>query len=79
LFCYELYSSSGNKYNGYQLIWPHILRAWCIHVGSVVPILPFVALTLLFDAEPTRWQWGGIALVVEALLEVIFGRKILQD
>jgi drug/metabolite transporter (DMT)-like permease len=48
-------------------------------VGSVVPILPFVALTLLFDAEPTRWQWGGIALVVEALLEVIFGRKILQD
>jgi O-acetylserine/cysteine efflux transporter len=113
--------------------------------SSVVPILPFVALTLLFDAEPTRWhwlaapwsswasiaflgwvatiiayamwtdllkrhpanrvapfslgvplvgitagmvvlgeqitswQWGGIGLVVAALLAVIFGRKILQD
>jgi O-acetylserine/cysteine efflux transporter len=25
--------------------------------SSIVPILPFVALTLLFDAEPTRWRW----------------------
>jgi O-acetylserine/cysteine efflux transporter len=25
--------------------------------SSVVPILPFVALTLLFDAEATRWRW----------------------
>ena len=25
--------------------------------SSVVPILPFVALTLLFDAESTRWRW----------------------
>jgi len=25
--------------------------------SSVVPILPFVALTLMFDAEATRWRW----------------------
>jgi O-acetylserine/cysteine efflux transporter len=25
--------------------------------SSTVPILPFVALTLLFDAEATRWRW----------------------
>jgi O-acetylserine/cysteine efflux transporter len=25
--------------------------------SSVVPILPFVALTLLLDPEPTRWRW----------------------
>jgi O-acetylserine/cysteine efflux transporter len=25
--------------------------------SSIVPILPFIALTLLFDAEPTRWRW----------------------
>ena len=25
--------------------------------SSLMPILPFVALTLLFDAEPTRWRW----------------------
>jgi O-acetylserine/cysteine efflux transporter len=25
--------------------------------SSIVPILPFVGLTLLFDAEATRWRW----------------------
>ena len=25
--------------------------------SSIVPILPFIALTLLFDAEATRWRW----------------------
>ena len=25
--------------------------------SSIVPILPFIGLTLLFDAEPTRWRW----------------------
>jgi O-acetylserine/cysteine efflux transporter len=25
--------------------------------SSIVPILPFIALTLLFDAESTRWRW----------------------
>lgn len=25
--------------------------------SSTVPILPFIALTLLFDAEATRWRW----------------------
>ena len=25
--------------------------------SSVVPILPFIALTLMFDAEATRWRW----------------------
>ncbi len=25
--------------------------------SSMVPILPFIALTLLFDAEATRWRW----------------------
>ena len=25
--------------------------------SSVVPILPFIGLTLLFDAEATRWRW----------------------
>ncbi len=25
--------------------------------SSVVPILPFIGLTLLFDAESTRWRW----------------------
>jgi O-acetylserine/cysteine efflux transporter len=25
--------------------------------SSFVPILPFVALTLIFDAEATRWRW----------------------
>jgi O-acetylserine/cysteine efflux transporter len=25
--------------------------------SSIVPILPFVGLTLLFDLEPTRWRW----------------------
>jgi O-acetylserine/cysteine efflux transporter len=27
--------------------------------SSIVPILPFIALTLLFDAEATRWRWLG--------------------
>ena len=25
--------------------------------SSIVPILPFIALTLLLDPEPTRWRW----------------------
>jgi O-acetylserine/cysteine efflux transporter len=55
----------------------------------IVPILTFIGLSLLFDNEATRWRWiaapwsswlsvaflgwGGIALVVAALLTVMFG------
>jgi len=27
--------------------------------SSLVPIVPFIAFTLLFDAEATRWQWAS--------------------
>lgn len=38
--------------------------------SSVVPILPFVALTLLLDPEPTRWRW--LAAPWSSWLSVIF-------
>jgi O-acetylserine/cysteine efflux transporter len=31
--------------------------------SSLTPILPFVALSLLFDAPATRWQWQDVPLV----------------
>jgi O-acetylserine/cysteine efflux transporter len=38
--------------------------------SSIVPILPFIALTLLFDAESTRWRW--LAAPLSSWMSVAF-------
>ena len=48
---------------------------WC----SAVPVLPFVGLSLLFDAPETRWQWtaapwqGWVAVAYLGWVATIFG------
>jgi O-acetylserine/cysteine efflux transporter len=44
-----------------------------------VPVVGITAGMVVLGEQITAWQWGGIALIVAALLTVIFGREILQD
>jgi O-acetylserine/cysteine efflux transporter len=44
-----------------------------------VPVVGITAGMVVLGEQITAWQWGGIALVVAALLMVMFGPRLLQN
>ena len=44
-----------------------------------VPVVGITAGMLILGEQITRWQWGGIGLVVAALLIVMFGPRVLRN
>jgi O-acetylserine/cysteine efflux transporter len=44
-----------------------------------VPVVGITAGMVVLGAQITHWQWGGITLVVAALLMVIFGPRVLKN
>ncbi len=44
-----------------------------------VPVVGITAGMLVLGEQITSWQWGGIALVVAALLTVMFGSRVLKS
>ena len=43
-----------------------------------VPIVGLTAGVVILGEQITQWQWGGIALVVAALLTVMFGAQLAK-
>jgi O-acetylserine/cysteine efflux transporter len=44
-----------------------------------VPVVGITAGMVVLGEQITNWQWGGIALVVAALLMVMFGQRVLKN
>ena len=44
-----------------------------------VPVVGIAAGMVILGEQITSWQWGGIALVVAALLTVMFGPRLLKN
>jgi O-acetylserine/cysteine efflux transporter len=44
-----------------------------------VPVVGITAGMVVLGEQITQWQWGGIALVVAALLMVMFGPRVLKN
>lgn len=44
-----------------------------------VPVVGITAGMLVLGEQITNWQWGGIALIVAALLMVMFGHRFLKN